>query len=321
MRKLSFAMLKLGIYAPAQDTLLHRIFRRGLTSATLLAGADAERFDRLMPQILLSNGVARTTNRGRFLDFDRTVQRHLLDLFPPNTPIAVEDWAISSGITAAEWFDCLKIDFPRVQFTGSDAFLNLIEARTEAGDIYILEADGTPIQYVKPPFVVSMVLPQNAFYFLNRRVQKTAQRRWNQLSGRLRLPEDWPDYPVAAPPFILRQLPLIQPDVLTRRGDAFQIRRHSIFENLREPVDVIRAMNILNRAYFSDSQLRDAAAAAVRSLKPGGVWVVGRTISEDPPTHDATIFQKHADGWRRLARIGAGAEIELLVQASPSTES
>ncbi len=234
--------------------------------------------------------------------------------------LRVEDWAASSGITAAEWFTCLLADFPGLKFTASDWTLFLIQAeRPEVGDSYILEPDGTPIQYIRAPFVVSLTESQHWFYAVNRRLQKRALRQWNEeLAAHFRMPEDWARFmdgeaAVTAPPFVLRKLSLMHPEVRRLRSEQFQIRRHSVFEALDEPVQVVRTMNILNRAYFDEAQLRAAVLAVQGSLQMGGVWIVGRTTAENPLVHEVTIYRKQASGWTVLLRVGAGSEIEPLI--------
>jgi hypothetical protein len=68
-------------------------------------------------------------------------------------------------------------------------------------------------------------------------------------------------------------------------------------------------MNILNKDYFSDSQLSEGSEAAFQSLKSGGVWIVGRTLESDFSNH-VTFLQKQENGWEILARIGNGSEME-----------
>jgi hypothetical protein len=273
-----------------------------------------------MSDICVSNGVNKITARGRFANLDLDLQRCLKEVFPVDSKIVVEDWAVSSGITAVEWLAVLRRDYPNVSFTASDKAIYLIEARCEhhAGT-YILDPDGAPVQYVRPPFVVSLVRSQSWLYVLNRRLQRAALREWkNNLAAKLRIPSEWNgQYSgsewISAPPFSLRMLPLIHPEVLQFKDQHFRVRQHSIFSALPAPVDVIRTMNILNRAYFSDEQLREAVAAVERSLKPGGVWVVGRTVQEKPPQHEVSIFRRLPRGWEALTRIGAGSEIEMLM--------
>jgi len=276
-----------------------------------------------MPHICASNRVNKITARGRFAEFDQEIQKSLKEVFPSGSRIAVEDYAASCGITATEWFAVLRREYPNVTFAASDMVLFLIEVRQkESGGIYILEPDGAPVQYIRPPFVVSLVRSQSWFYVVNRRLQHTALHIWKQhLAPRLRLPAEWngcyrDSEWISVPPFTLRMLPLIHPEVLQLSEPGFRIYQHSIFDPLSEPVDVIRTMNILNRAYFSEQRLRDAAAAVEASLKLGGVWIVGRTLRENPPRHDATVFRRLPRGWNTLARIGAGSEMEALVKGA-----
>ncbi|MGA8029963.1 MAG: hypothetical protein WB992_22695, partial [Bryobacteraceae bacterium] len=78
-------------------------------------------------------------------------------------------------------------------------------------------------------------------------------------------------------------------------------------------------MNVLNRAYFSEEQLRRAARNAISHLQPGGIWIVGRTTSEDPPLHEVTIFRKQGSGAIEVvSRVGPGSEIEALALKASS---
>lgn len=319
-------MVKFGICSAAEDTPLQRLWRRGFISGSLLAVDDPptpqqqQCLERLMHQICVSNGVNRATRRSRFTRIHEQLQEVLRRVFPRGTALAVEDWAVSNGVTSAEWFHVLRGDYPALQFTASDRLLYLIEAHLpERRETYILEPDGTPIQYVRPPFVVSLVQPQRWFYPINRRVQRRALERWRrELARRLRLPGGWEEdftlsERVADSPFLLRRLPLSDPSVLALRGRQFHLRTHSVFQPLEQPVDIIRTMNILNGAYFTEEQLRAAVRAIGESLRPGGIWIVGRDLVFDESAHDVSVIQKSADGWDVLARIGAGSELEPLV--------
>jgi hypothetical protein len=314
-------VLKIGIWKASQDTPGQRLWRRGSIAASILgddACAAPGRFERIMRTISLSNRVARTTFPGRFAGLDAAVQACLKTEFRPDQPLAVEDWAVSSGITAAEWFACLSVDFPRVRFVASDAAIYIWELRRPK-DVYILQSEGTPIQYLRPPFVVSLVQKHSWVYPVNRRLQLRALHEWERIAPQIKIPEgeDFDASTAKVPAaFELRRLPLIHPAVLALRNETFRVQQHSVFSPLPEPADLIRTMNILNRAYFSDAQIREAIAAVDRSLKPGGIWIVGRTLTEQPPQHDATVYQKQAGGWKALLRIGRGSEIEPLVEVA-----
>ena len=276
------------------------------------------RFERIMRRISLSNNVARTTFPGRFSALNESVQACLEAVFHPDQELIVEDWAVSSGTTATEWYQRLRTTFPKLHFEASDAALYLVEARRRQ-DTYILQSDGTPIQYIKPPFVVNLVQKHNWAYPANRFVQERALREWGKFAPGFLVPQ-WADFTtretISRPPFELRPLPMIHPAVLSIRSERFRIRQHSVFAALNAPVDVIRTMNILNRAYFSEAQLGDAIRAVGDSLKPGGVWIVGRTVVEQPPQHEVTVYRKRSNGWERILRLGPGSEIEPLVPQS-----
>lgn len=319
-------MLKLGVCTPAQDVPWSRFWRRGLVSCSLLktgrppAREEIARFERLMKQIQLSNGVSRTTFRGRFAACNEEIQKSLEEVFPPGPALLdVADWAVSNGITAMEWFERLRQSYPAVEFTASDRTLYLIEARLPAtGETYILEPDGTPVQYVRDPFVLSLTQPVRWVYWVNRRLWRRAWSDWrNRWSGELRLPPGWngleeDGMTAEAPPFVLHKLPLAHPEVLHLMAhcEQFHIRRHSIFDALPRPVDIIRSMNIFNRAYFSEDALEQGARAVWRSLRPGGIWIAGRTVQENPARHEATIYRRRQRGWEIRKRIGGGSETE-----------
>ena len=317
-------MLKLGICTAAQDRAIQRWWRRGPIAANLLptevpvTPEELERFERIMAQLRLSNGTVKTTARNRLALVDQQVAALLPSIFAPGTPLSVEDWAVSSGITALEWYRSLRQQYPQVTFTASDWMLYLVEARRlERGDAFIVEPAGVPIQYVRAPFVVSLAEMQHPIYVINRAVQRHALREWEKIRGDFRVPAEWADTN-GAPQAVcgglaLRRLPLVHPEVAQTRSDNFRIKQHSVFLPLERPVHVIRTMNILNRSYFTAEQLRSAAQAIRESLYPAGLWIVGRTLTENPLVHELTVLQKCASGWQALSRLGKGSEIEPVV--------
>lgn len=287
---------------------------------TLASPEDAELFERLMPHVRLSNGVYRTTYARRFRNVDPLVNLLLVENFPSSAELRVEDWAASTSLTSAEWAKTLFSLFPNVHFTASDILTFLAEIENPVHhETFVFEPDGPLLQYVRPPFVIRMHPPERWVFPLNRALYYHAQRRWGKLVHLCALPHSWLDplseETVERDGYRLRKLNLIHPDALhlARSDSRFTIRRQSIFDSPSEPCHVIRAMNVLNRAYFSEEQLAQAARNAISHLRPGGMWIVGRTTSEDPPVHEATIFQKPSFGALEVvSRIGPGSEIETI---------
>lgn len=317
-------MLKLGICTTVQDTPLGRLWRRGLAAATILptqglsTAFDFHRFERVVSHLQLSNGTAMTTLSKRLTAVDQRVAGVLRTIFPRSTQLLVEDWAVSTGITALEWCQSLQGLYPNLRFAASDWMLYLIEVRHERTPYaFIVEPNGTPIQYIRDPFVVSLTKQQHFVYFVNRIVQRQALRKWADIARQVHLPVDWADreesQSISLPPFSLRRIPLLHPQVLNMQSEQFKVKQHSIFSRLAHPVHVIRTMNILNHSYFSNSRLQSAADTVRRSLLPGGLWIVGRTVKDKPPEHEVSVMQNGFDGWKPILRIGNGSEMESIL--------
>jgi hypothetical protein len=282
---------------------------------------DVQIFESLMPHVLLSAGTYRTTRRGRFRNLDPELNRIILAKFDHGMPLQVQDWAASTGLTSSEWARSLFPLFPSLTFVASDLLLFLIHLQEREGGMFVFEPEGTPLQFIKPPFVVRMVPPETWKLPVNRWLYKRAWRRWNQLS--VKADARVQTWAASASEEALTfngarysKLSLVHPEAsrLARSDSRFHLGQHSVFESLYPPVHVIRTMNIFNRAYFGEDQLKAGAAAVLNSLLPGGLWILGRTVQEQPPTHEVTVFRKQVSGLVEIVeRFGRGSEIEPLV--------
>ena len=289
---------------------------------------DAEIFERLMPFIRLSGGTYRTTYRGRFHNLDPVVNRLLVENFSSSDELRVEDSAASTCLTSYEWAITLFPSFPQLHFVASDLVLFLLELQqVNSGEVFVIEPDGNPLQYIRPPFVIRMDPPEPWRLPINRLWYAYAWRRWRSIERYRDMPESWinsmRDETLDRNGYQWRKLSLVHPDALrlARRDARFVIRRQSVFERLSAPCHVMRSMNIFNRAYFSERQLAEGARASIHNLLDGGIWILGRTIAEEPPAHDVTIFRKQPSGALEvLQRLGAGSEIEgIALEVSRST--
>jgi hypothetical protein len=258
-----------------------------------------------------SNGTFRTTFRERFRDVDEIAMKWLGKFHPPDANIAVQDRAVSTGITSWEWAERVFRTYPAALFEASDLLVMFIEVSLPTGEIFIVEPNGRPLQYIKPPFVVSLQHPERRRYPVNRWIAARARRRFDQLG----FEQAWM---TSAPPGVrVRTIPYVHPYVLQfgRQHPQFQFRERSVFDRTPAACDALRTMNILNRSYFSEEQLRDGVRAVFESLRPGGIWIVGRTLEEDFSNH-AAFLRRTENGWELLERIGQGSEIEELALAA-----
>jgi hypothetical protein len=255
-----------------------------------------------------SNGTFRTSFRNRFRDVDAPAIRRMQELWPADALLAVEDRAVSHGLTSCEWAEKLFAAFRAATFEASDLLTNLLELRLETGETYITEPDGTPLQYIKPPWVVSVRERESWRNPLLRAVAARARKRFERLS----LPAGWVETAGGAG-FRVRRISCIHPEAvsLSLANKHFQFRKRSVFDRTTEPVHVIRTMNIFNNAYFSEERLREGAAAVFDSIQAGGLWIVGRTLEEDLSNH-VSILRRRDINWEILDRVGAGWEMEHL---------
>jgi len=314
--------------------LLHR-FAHTRVSLQLLAipqtpsREDGALFEKLMPHVRLSSGVYRTTYRQRFRGLNPVVNNVLRSSFSPSQQLRVEDWAASDCLTSAEWASELFPLFPHLEFAASDLLLFLLEVKRKGRDErFILEPDGTLLQYVRPPFVVRLGQPEPKVFLANWLLARSARNKWTRMRQSLQLPSSptlTEETATEANGWEIRKLPLVHPEALqlARHDSRFSVRSHSAFNQAEQVCNVIRTMNIYNRAYFSEDRLREGVRAVLSSLASDGLWIVGRTADEAARSHNATILRKREGGTLEIIeRVGLGSEIEeLALRASQDFSS
>ena len=319
---LRFGIFSVGEYRPV-PTAAPRIVRMAFTSrrvslqllrTRLPAPAGELRvFQYLVTNLRLSSGIYRTTYGGRLRDVDEAVNALLRGRLAPDSAIVVHDWAASDCLTSAEWATSLVKLFPRASLTASDLLLFLVEATFADGAVLIMEPNGHPLQYVRRPFVVRLEPPEPRLMLINHLIGRKALAKLQ-----LHIPEEWlesDETELATATAVLRKLPLTHPEarLLAAAEPRFSMCLHSGFEPLRKPVDVIRTMNFFNHSYFPPERLLEGIQAVWKSLNTGGYWIVGRTDETQPPRNDVTILERLDRGFRAVARIGEGSEIEGLI--------
>lgn len=277
-------------------------------------------FEHIMRDLELSSGIYRTTFRKRFENLDPKTIDILAARFDSSAPLAVEDWAASDCLTSAEWAPSLFAAFPNARLTASDLTLFLIEAVLPGGDAFIIETNGVALQYLNGPFVIRMIPGETRRRPLNWLLYRRAAAKLEKLRPEWKIPQAWlasKSAEFTQGQFQFRKIPVTHPEAehLTRTDPRFTVREHSAFDSLAEPVDVIRTMNIFNNAYFPPERLAEGAHAVWRSLVPGGVWIVGRTVRQDPPHHEVSYFTRTESGFELIERVDKGSEIEALVLA------
>lgn len=310
-------MFRFGICTEQQYRLAASRSDRSNIAYTLLRFDDrpTEEQVRIFEDIHLkmrtSNGTNRTSFARRFEDLDAAALDWLQRLFRADTELRIQDRAASHCLTSWEFAQRIFRVFPKASFEASDRVLHILELPVSSSETYILEPDGQPLQYIRPPIVVSLSEREARRYPLNRLIARWAAWRLKHLNP----PSG--SQAGAESGLAARKLSCVHP-VAARAAASdrrFEVCQRSVFDATAGSCHVLRTMNILNRAYFSPEQLTSAAAAAFASVRLNGLWIVGRTLLEDSSNH-ATFFARRESGWEVLGRFGTGSEIEELIRSS-----
>jgi hypothetical protein len=316
-------VIRLGVYRLDQypPTWLRRghLDYRLLRAATPPSPRELAVFEDITRRMQLSSGVYRTTSPSRLRALDEWSTGLLAKHFDSAAALDVQDWAASDCSTSVAWHGRLITAFPHAILTASDLNVYLVEMKDGARGSYILDAALQVLQFVNPPFVIRLRPAESPWLAVNWLLARRVSARFEQFRRDHRIEPDSVRFPpgtdeLSRGPLLFRRIPLIHPSAfgLSRQDPSFRIDRHSIFEPSAKPAHVIRTMNILNTAYFDSSEIERSARNIWCSLQPDGVWIVGRTVQEEPLIHHASIMVKTAEGFRLLDRYTQKSEVEDL---------
>lgn len=275
-------------------------------------------FECAIRDLQLASGIVRTTYPSRFTDVNELALGLLGRDYAPSDPIEAHDWAASDCMGSYEFAADLFAVFPESRLTASDISFHLICARnSRTGEEYVFEESGRALQYVKPPFVLPLARPAPRYRVVNQFLRRRVLERVRGVAGTVlpRLAEE-PGL-TAIGDWEISRVPLIHPVPLAgmAREPRFRAAIHSVFSRLDTEADLIRTMNIFNRCYFSDAEIACGAAAVFGSLRPGGLWILGRTTEERRIVRNCvTAYQKEPSRFRPVAELNGGSDIACVVE-------
>ena len=312
-------MLKLGIYKKEQlrrDHLEGFFKSRKFIALDLYNALDehpANERDKIQERMLCrfsnKNGTFRYTHARRFDDFDRLAVKVIRYTFPPDKNIRVHDVAASDGRTSCDLYDSLDgVYGERLYFEASDyaPFLYIVRKKGAASRL-ITDHQDNILQIITPPFVFNVVHSENkAFYPLNYLIRHLVTRFYARPMLRACKSHR---------PGIERvRLELLCWECREHiaRKTNFRFERFDIFSRPTHRFDVIRAMNVLNRSYFCDEDLKRVIENFIQSLNEGGLFITGSNV-EAGTVVNGGIYKKNAGRLERLEVSGEGSQVDGLI--------
>lgn len=261
-------------------------------------------------RVVLPNGTVKTTNANRIDDLNLAALPFIVAL--AERPVQIMDVGASSGISTLEWYESLSDRGVDCHVTATDltVYTSLVSLAPGLGvlidrDRNILHLDvfgrGAPARakglqgvfagFMRTLFRTAMMLDGN-LPPLNGQT-RTAATGWL----------------LKCEPVTLLTKKLVQHSGLrVLEDDLLKANR----PEFKDAFHVVRAANILNRAYFSDQVLTQVVKKLKERLKKNGLLIICRTT--DDGVNNATLFRLTANSeFRVLLRLGNGSEIEDLV--------
>lgn len=245
----------------------------------------------------LANGTCKTTAAGRLAEIDALLVRHLGSA----QPVRLLDAGASIGVTTVELVTSLRDN-------GFDPDVVLVDIAVSASLItapcveLLTDADGR--------LLFGNVLGRSFFR------PDPGRRALRSSLGRVgfRAVEKL----LVAAKLKGTAVNLVVPQV--RADPAITVVEHDLLLPLpiSDRFNLVRAANILNRAYFTDGELRMLIGNLLAVLEDGGMLLVCRTDEHGQTT--GSLARKHGAGRLEvLERINGGSEIEsLLIQRGDS---
>ena len=249
--------------------------------------------------LILRNGVSKMTTAHRMDDLLPIIVSYCGKL--GQNPLRVLDVACSAGVSTVELHNALVAAGLHAQTFGTDLLMYANYVVDPRGVGVLLDHDGCFLQIDIGPWASSWQWRRRDIVF-RPRLSFVARRLIASDLNRFRAALDRPaaGYGVSRVP-LLASLTDGIPDV------------HFQEENLLDPIipgqfSLIRAANILNRAYFDDAGIKRMGRALSVRLAINGLLLVART--EPSNINVGTLFIRQHNGLKVLQQINGGSEAE-----------
>ena len=249
--------------------------------------------------------VFKRTHAQRFAAFDAAILSAVVkQLGPaPDAPIRVHDIAASDGRTSLDLYEKLT-DIYRggVRFLATDLLPWVYSIRWPEGRLKAITDDhGKVIQIIHPPFVFDLARNESWFYWLNHAIRRRQLKQATALAS-LFLGD--------SSKVEVKKIYLIHQKCrkLMEESRGFSFERHDVLEPINREFDLVRAMNILNPAYFGADEIRRILRCIFESLREGGIFATGSNEGEGSEV-EGGVYLRTENGFRLLWASGRGSRV------------
>jgi len=306
-------VLKFGIYSKDQIKKKEKYTcffgREKKVSITLYDQVIEEKnADELAERILLlfadERGAYKRTYQKRFEDFDKVVSECLQTSFDKKKSLIFHDVAVSDGRTALDFFEKISLDFTKIEYVASD-YNPKVYVIQEGKCKVTLSHSGKILEILFPPFVFNVIKRDSIRHYPLNHLIKFVVERFIAIP----LVKKYHLKKIHA-----KELLLFAPRVLNaaRNDLRFTLQQHNLLEPFCNSAHVIRAMNVLNPSYFSETEFLKVLKHIYEGLKDQGIFITGSN-QEAGSIVDGCIYKKNKGGFEKIQVSGEDSPIDQLI--------
>jgi hypothetical protein len=275
-----------------------------------LPEADVDKIqERALRWFRVENGVLKNSRIHRFDAFDRLALRAIAGNFPAQQEIRVHDIGASDGRASCVLYDLLNHRFAeRLHFLATDSAPCLyVLKRAGSSSRLIIDDQHNLLQVIVPPCVLIVIIRPRSKrrYYLNPMIHLAMVFYARPVLK---------SYRSGSPDIQRTRLELLcrQCRALIRDRQNFRFGSYNVLSGPTELFDIIRAMNVLNYTYFSETQLTNALENILQSLTEGGLFITGSNHGQETAVNGA-IYKKAGNRLEKIEISGRGSQVDGLV--------
>lgn len=267
----------------------------------------------ILRSFAIHDGIFKRTSSNRTVHFDREALEALRPTLLRESRHVVHDMGVSDARNSCDFYNAFVASIGREpEFFATDVCFEVFAIRRRhARTTVVVDQQGHVLQIVFPPFVLPakngwrafIHFPLNAllgFVLLKTSVSRTLD-----------------SYRKSEASIIETAISLVCPEAkrLASQTPRFHLEQRSALAKPVRTYTTVRALNLLNRSYFSDVTIAQAVQNTLASLSDRGAFLVGSNGDSGSVVNGA-VYLKQQDRFRQILSSGNGSEIENIILAA-----